>query len=77
MAVTFSPVELDTGNGDRTGLTVFNNGKLVAILSCLDAGHGDAAGKWFVEATFRPMQVVATRTYATPDAFADVIRALG
>lgn len=77
MAITFSPVELDTGDGDRSGLEVFNDGKLIAILSCLDDAHGETAGKWFVEATFRPMQLVATRTYATPDAFADVVRPLG
>ena len=74
MPITFTPVELDTGSGDRSGLVVFNDGRLTAVLSCLDDVHGEAAGQWFVEATFRPMRLSASRTYATPEAFADAFR---
>ena len=77
MAITFNPVELDSGSWDRNGLAVFNDGKLTAVLSCLDDVHGEAAGKWFVEATFCPMNLNASRTYATPEAFADAVRGMG
>jgi len=77
MAITFTPVELDTGNGDRRGLLVLSDGKLTAVLSCLDKAHGQAAGKWFVETTFRPMRLAATRIYASPEDFADALRGGG
>ncbi len=67
---TFSPVELDTGNGDQTGLLVFDEGKLTAVLCRLDDSHGSEEGKWFVELTFRHMPLVASRTYDSPQAFA-------
>lgn len=70
MAITFTPVELDTANGDRRGLLVFSDGKLTAVMCCLDEGHGDEAGRWFVETTFRNIQLVSSHTYDSPEAFA-------
>jgi len=73
MTITFRPVELDTRNGDQAGLLVFDQGKLTAVLCCLDDGHGDEAGRWFVETTFRHVRLVPSRTYESPDAFADAL----
>lgn len=70
MALTFTPVELDTRNGDRTGLLVFDQGRLTAVLCRLDADHGEQAGRWFVEADFRGSRGSRSRIYESPEAFA-------
>jgi hypothetical protein len=70
MSISFTPVELDTRHGDRTGLLAFNQGRLIAVLSCLDAGHGGQSGRWFVEAIFREIGLDRSQTYESPETFA-------
>ena len=67
------PVDLDTRHGDRTGVLVFAEGRLAAILCRLDPQHGDLAGRWFVEKTFRELNLAST-TFESPDAFAEVLK---
>jgi hypothetical protein len=52
MTFSFEPVSLDASNGDDEGRLVFRDGRLLAVVSCLGKGHGDAVGRWFVEAVF-------------------------
>jgi hypothetical protein len=77
MTVTFEPVELDTAQGDRTGMLVFADGRLLAVLSRLDADHGDLAGRWFVEAAFREISPLPSRTYESPTGFAEALDSEG
>ena len=68
--VTFTAVDLDTRHGDQTGLLVFMEGRLAAVLCRLDADHGELTGRWFVEKTFREMPLPASNTFEQPDDFA-------
>jgi hypothetical protein len=74
MAITFTPVELDTRNGDRTGLLVFDEGRLAAVLCRLDADHGDQAGRWFVETIFHEACGAQSQTFESPEEFAASLR---
>jgi len=71
--ITFTPVELDTRHGDRTGLLVFQHGRLTGILSRLDEDHGELAGRWFVEKTFHEVHLPASSTFESPEAFGDIL----
>lgn len=73
MNITFEPVELDTGHGDRQGLLVFTDGRLTGVLSRLDAGHGDLSGRWFLETSFREVRPSQSRTYDSPEAFSKAL----
>lgn len=74
MAITFEPVELDTRQGDRSGMLVYVDGRLAAVLCCLDEDHGALAGQWFVEKTFHEIGPLSSRTYESPAAFAEALR---
>ena len=53
--VTRQSVRLNTGGPDEEGCLVFVDGKLVAVLVRLSTEHGDAAGRWFLEHGFGPL----------------------
>ena len=52
MPLTYQNVQLDTSYGDREGKLVFEDGRLVAVISRLDAFHGEYAGYWYIEMVF-------------------------
>lgn len=62
--ITFQPVRVRTGSNDNEGRLAFVQGELVAVLVRLeDEAHGEARGRWFVEASFGALQ------HALPDQF--------
>jgi len=66
MGFTFQPIVLDTPF-DSHGVLVFRDGRLVAIASCLDAGHEDLEGRWAIEKLF-PEWAGAFGTFETLEA---------
>ncbi|MGK2911322.1 MAG: hypothetical protein ACSLE1_16200 [Sphingobium sp.] len=52
MTIEFKPVTLDSGDYDNEAMLAFRDGKLLAILTCLSALHGDKEGQWFLETKF-------------------------
>ena len=50
--LTFRPIRIATGSEDEDGCLVFNEDHLIAVLVRLSDLHGDAEGKWFLEAAF-------------------------
>lgn len=52
MKILFDPVIIANDFGDEVGRLVFDEGRLVAVLSCLGGSHGELAGQWYVEAAF-------------------------
>lgn len=57
MTTSLQPVRVDTGGADEDGRLVFRDGKLAAVLVRLSDGHGDAAGRWFLERGFGRLDV--------------------
>jgi hypothetical protein len=54
MKLEFKPIEI-ADEQDRDGLLVLQDGRLVAILCQLSDGHGETAGRWFMECGFGPL----------------------
>ena len=55
MSLRLQPVHVGTGSRDTESLLVFADDVLVAVLVHLSDDHGDAAGMWFLEAGFGPV----------------------
>lgn len=63
--LTVEPIRIATASEDEAGLLVLIDRRLAAVLSRLDAGyHGEARGRWFVEAAFGDCAVPATPPHA-------------
>ena len=62
MPITFQPITLDSETDDRDAVLMLRDGRLVAVLTCLSDMHGVLAGRWFVEAAFRPMGKLVNET---------------
>jgi hypothetical protein len=69
MALSFQPVTLDGTAPDRDATLVFRDGRLLAVLTCLDEIHDDLEGKWFVEVTFGRVPVMHPPVFETIDQF--------
>lgn len=54
MKLEFKPIEI-ADEQDREGRLVLQDGRLVAILCQLSDGHGETAGRWFMECGFGPL----------------------
>ena len=52
-------------HGDERAMLVFRDQRLMAIVSCLGAAHGEEAGRWFVEAVFVDLESGIRDTFAT------------
>lgn len=55
MSLRLQPVHVGTGSRDTESLLVFADDFLVAVLVQLSDDHDDAAGMWFLEAGFGPV----------------------
>jgi hypothetical protein len=67
MSLRFEPVQVAPGGGDTDGRLVFADWYLVAVLVRLSEGHGEEAGRWFLEAGFG-----LAVTVLKPPTFADL-----
>jgi hypothetical protein len=65
--LTFRPVRIATGSEDEDGCLVFNEDQLIAVLVRLSDLHGDAEGKWFLEAAFGHLDHTARPSFDTLD----------
>lgn len=53
MVTSAYKMRIRTGSGDNNALLLLDDGELVALLVELaDEGHGDARGRWAIEAVF-------------------------
>lgn len=66
MTLRLQPVHVATGSDDTESQLVFADDFLVAVLVMLSDDHEEAAGMWFLEAGFGPVDT------ATPPTFADL-----
>jgi hypothetical protein len=66
MSLRLQPIQVATGSDDQDSQLVFHEGFLVAVLVQLSDKHEGAAGMWFLEAGFGPVDT------ATPPTFADL-----
>ncbi|MHB2211628.1 hypothetical protein [Methylobacterium sp. CM6257] len=64
MILSLQPVQVATNSDDAESQLVFADGFLVAILVRLSGQHGDDAGKWFLEAGFGPIDLLAPPLFA-------------
>ena len=72
MSITYQPVALDS-NYDGEAMLVFDDGRLAAVLTRLDAFHDSLAGRWYIE-TLYSMRVAATpATFGSPEEFAQLL----
>jgi hypothetical protein len=60
---------------DRDGCLVLHDNCLVAVLVCLSAAHGAAAGCWFYEAGFGALDGPDHPTFPDLEAAKDYVRA--
>jgi hypothetical protein len=67
MSLRLQPVPIATGSNDTESLLVFVDGLLVAVLVQLSEDHDDAAGSWFLEAGFGPVNTPTQPTFANLD----------
>ena len=63
--LSFQAATLDTDLPDREATLVFRDGKLLAVLSCLSAIHGELAGRWYTEAMFGMVPARPPETFET------------
>ena len=68
MSLRLQPVHVATGSQDTESQLVFADGFLVAVLVQLSDDHEDAAGMWFLEAGFGPVDDPCPPTFADLDA---------
>lgn len=52
MGFAYQPVSVRTDSADEDGRLVFADGRLIALLVRLSAGHADLADRWFLEVCF-------------------------
>lgn len=50
------PTKIAAKSADTDGRLVFNQHGLIAVLVCLSEMHGEAAGRWFLEAGFGELE---------------------
>ena len=74
VVIRFEPVALDAAFGDNDGMLVYCENRLLAVLSCLGPLHDELAGRWFIEASFRELGIVASTTFETLDHLETTIR---
>jgi hypothetical protein len=67
MSLRLQPVHVATGSQDTESQLVFADGLLVAVLVQLSEDHEDAAGMWFLEAGFGPVDDPAPPMFADLD----------
>lgn len=67
MSLRLQPVHVATGSADQDSQLVFADGFLVAVLVQLSNDHDDAAGMWFLEAGFGPVDDPSPPTFADLD----------
>ncbi len=63
--ISFEPVILDASHDDVEGQLVYREGRLLAVATRLGEAHGDAAGRWFVEALFNDKADPLHETFAS------------
>jgi hypothetical protein len=63
MTIKFTPVTLDSGAHDNEAMLLFRDGKLLAVLSCLDHIHEEMQGWWYVETIFNGASDPGGRTF--------------
>ena len=68
MSLRLQPVQVGTGSADAESQLVFAEGFLVAVLVRLSEEHDDAAGMWFLEAGFGPVDDPCPPTFEDLDA---------
>jgi hypothetical protein len=54
MRLRLDPILVATGEEGEGRLAIYD-GRLVAVLVCLSVEHGEAAGQWFLEKGFGPL----------------------
>ena len=64
-ALTFEPITLDASHGDVEARLVYREGRLLAVATRLGEGHGEAAGRWYVEALFNDKAEPLHDTFAS------------
>ena len=67
MSLRLQPVHVATGSHDTESQLVFADDFLVAVLVQLSDDHEDAAGMWFLEAGFGPVDTAIPPTFADLD----------
>jgi hypothetical protein len=67
VTVTFLPVRIATGSSDEHGCLAFVDDRLVAVLVRLSDAHAEAAGRWFLECGFGPLNEPAAPTFTDLD----------
>ena len=65
--IEFQPVRMAMDN-DGEGCLVLSDGRLAAVAVKLSQGHGELAGRWFVEAAFGRYDKPTHPTFADLDA---------
>ena len=73
MRLRLQPVHVHTGSHDTESQLVFSDDLLVAVLVQLSDDHDDAAGMWFLEAGFGPVDDPSPPTFADLDEAPDWI----
>lgn len=68
MSLRLQPVHVATGSSDTKSVLVFADDFLVAVLVHLSDDHEDAAGMWFLEAGFGPVDDPRPPTFTDLDA---------
>lgn len=68
MSLRLQPVYVATGSGDTESLLVFADDFLVAVLVRLSDDHQEAAGMWFLEAGFGPVDDPCPPNFSDLDA---------
>ena len=67
MSLRLQPVQVATGSADQDSRLVFADGFLVAVLVQLSDDHDEAAGMWFLEAGFGPVDDPSPPTFTDLD----------
>jgi hypothetical protein len=73
MSLTLQPVRVGTGS-DEEGMLVFDDQRLVAVLTHLGDQYDSVSGHWYLEAKFGLLDGLDHPTYADLDAAQESIR---
>jgi hypothetical protein len=73
MSLSLQPVRVGTGS-DEEGMLVFDDERLVAVLTHLGDQYGEVSGHWYLEAKFALLDGLDHPTYADLDAAQESIR---
>ena len=67
-----SSIALDS-DYDGEALLVFQDGRLAAVLTRLEAFHEDLAGRWYIEMLFSNPISPTPETFESPEGFAELL----